>query len=254
MKSLTVSRELSASRINFVVNHPEVRPYVGGVGPLDLAGLVADPRNVLLMVDGGGCLFQWLGEGYYEVHTQFIPEARGAAAIQAVRDALWWMFTATDAVEIVTKVPDTNLGALGLVRAIHGTFQFSRPNAWQNADGALSGVKYYSKTLMDWVRDESEELSKTGDWFHDKLAEAKTRMGASNPPHDDDHAHDRYVGMASEMISRGQLAKGVLTYNRWATFAGYAPVSVLSVDPVIIDVQDALLLVRGGDFEVIYCR
>lgn len=253
MKSLTVSREFSAERINAVVNHPEVRLWVGGSGTLDLSSLVGDLRNVLLMTPTGGCLFQWLGDGYYEVHTQFVPEGRGATAIHAVKDALWYMFTATDAVEIVTKVPDDNDGALGLVRAIKGSLQFHRPNAWQSASG-LSGVKYYSKTLGDWVKDETDALAVVGDMFHVKLAEAKIRMGASNPPHDDDDAHDRYVGAAYEMIVRGKLIKGVSFYNRWALFSGYAPISILSASPVILDIQDAILLVKGDGFDVIHCR
>ncbi len=254
MKSLTVAREFSADRLNAVVNHPEVRPWVGGAGRLDLSGMIADPRNILLMRDGGGCLFQWLDAGYYEVHTQFVPETRGPEALRAVRDALWFMFTATDAVDIVTKIPDGNLAATALVRSIKGTFQFHRPHAWAQPDGSMMGVKYYGKSLSEWGKDEADDLSQIGDDFHVKLAEAKNRMGASNPPHDDDNAHDRYVGAAHEMIARGQLLKGVTFYNRWASFAGYAPLAVLSASPVILDIQDAILIVKGDDFDVVHCR
>jgi len=42
LPSLSVCREFSAERINLVVNHPDVRPWVGGVGPLDMSPAVAD--------------------------------------------------------------------------------------------------------------------------------------------------------------------------------------------------------------------
>ena len=250
--ALSVCREFSADRINAVIAHPEVRPWVGGVGPLDLTPVVADPRNVLLMGQGGGLLFVQLEPGLYEVHTQFIPEARGPVALLAVIDALRWMFTRTDAVEIVTKVPDGNVAAAVLVKKIGGEFQFYRPHAWQTNHG-LVGVKYYAQTLNAWVR-KTDELEQIGDWFHEKLAAAKVAQGSAAPIHDDDDAHDRYVGAAAEMIAHGQVAKGINFYNRWAKFAGYATISLIAANPFVIDIQDALLAVRGQNFEVILCR
>lgn len=249
---LSVVREFSAERINAVVNHPGVRPWVGGSGPLDLSQVVADPRNVLLMGEGGGLLFIRLADGLYEVHTQFLPEARGPSALAAVLDGLRYMFTRTDCIEVATKVPDGNVGASALIRSIHGTFQFHRPAAFQTATG-LVGVKYYSMTLAEWVRN-TDSLEAVGEWFHQRLADAKAKAGASLPIHDDDDAHDRYVGAVCEMIIGGQIAKGLEFYRRWAVFAGYVPAQLIAVSPPIIDIGDAILAVRERDFDVLLCR
>src|SRR6185437_13841247 len=103
-----------------------------------------------LMGEGGGVLFQCLAPGLYEAHCQFLPETRGAQSIQAVKDALRWMFIRSDAVEIVTRVPEGNKGALGLVRAIHGQKLFDREKVWP-VGGNLQGVGYYGLTLMQWA-------------------------------------------------------------------------------------------------------
>lgn len=251
IEPLSVAREVTAERLNDIVNHPDVRPWVGGTGPLDLTPIVANPANVLLMREGGGLLFIRLDAGLYEVHTQFVPEVRGELALQATKDALLWMFTRTDCIEIVTKVPDGNVAAKALVRSIKGTLQFHRPNAWLGPDG-LIGVSYYGLSLGEWVRSE-DRLPAVGEWFHEKLAAAKTEAGAA-PLHDDDDTHDRYVGAAVEMIAAGQVTKGIGFYDRWAVFAGYVPIRQIAENPVLIDIGDAVLAVRDNDFDVLLCR
>lgn len=251
--SLSVCREFSAERLNHVANHPDVRPWVGGgSGALDLTPLVADQRNMLLMGQGGGVLFQFLDPGLYEAHTQFLPEARGKEAVLAVKDALRWMFTRSDAIEIVTKVPNGNAAALGLVRAIHGQKLFDREKVWPTADG-LTGVAYYSLPIMTWAG-KAEELAVSGQSFHGKLEAAKSATAGAAPLHDDDEAHDRYVGATVEMIAAGQVAKGINFYNRWSRFSGYGPVAVIATNPVVVDIGDALIAVRDDDFDVLLCR
>lgn len=249
---LNVRREFSAEGLNHIVNHPDVRPWVGGTGPLDTSEVVADLRNVLLMGEGGGLLFVRYAPGVYEVHTQFLPEARGANAVVVTNDALRWMFTKTDAVEILTKVPDGNKGAKGLVHAIHGELRFHRDNAWLGPNGS-DGVGYYALPIQSWAG-KCADLEASGHWFHDKLEAAKTAMGASEPLHDDDAAHDRYVGATVEMILSGQIEKAMGFYGSWAPFAGYGPVQVIAVNPITIDIGDAILAVRGDDFQVLLVR
>jgi len=251
--SLSVCREFAAENINAVCNHPDVRPWLGGgVGPIDLAPLVANPAHCLLMGKGGGVLFQCLEPGLYEAHTQFLPDARGASSVQSVKDALRWMFTRTDAVEIVTKVPEGNKGALGLVRAIHGQLQFTRENVWPIGNQMVA-VGHYALPIMSWAG-KCEEVAASGEWFHGKLEAAKAETAGAAPLHDDDEAHDRYVGATVEMIAAGQVAKGLAFYNRWAKFSGYGPVSLIATNPVVIDIGDAILAVRGDDFDVLLCR
>lgn len=250
--ALRVVREFSAEGLNKIVNHPEVRPWVGpGRHALDMSAAVADPRNILLTADGGAFLLIQIEPGRYEVHTQFLPEARGGNAVKAAIDGMRYLFCRTDCVEIVTRCPHGNDAAKQLVRHLRWEFQFSRPNVWATSQGMV-GVDYYAHTLNSWVL-RTDNLAEVGDWFHDRLEQAKIKAGAS-PLHDDDDAHDRYVGAAAEMIAHGQVAKGIQFYNRWARFAGYAEISVIAENPVVIDIQDALLAVRGNSFDVLLCR
>lgn len=252
--ALKVCREFSAERITAIANHPDVRPWLGGGrGPLDLSPIVADLRNVLLMGEGGGLMFVQQSPGIYEVHTQFLPEARGENAVAVTQDALRYMFTRTDAVEILSKVPDCNKGAKGLVRAINGTKRFHRDNAWEAPDGTSCGVDYYALTIQDWAG-KCASAAASGEWFHGKLEAAKAELGASEPLHDHDEAHDRYVGVTVEMVLAGQVAKAVNFYNSWAAFSGYGSVAVIAVNPVLFDIGDAVLAVRNNDFEVMLCR
>lgn len=248
----TVERQFAAERVNRIANDPEVRPWLGGSGALDLSAQVANSVNVLLMNDDGGVFFEGLEPGLYEAHTLFLPQGRGPKAIQAVRDALRWMFTKSDAVEIVTKIPDGNKGALGLVRAIHGERRFHREKAIV-VDGADRGVDYYALPIMSWAG-KADELGASGHWFHEKLERAKSATEGAAPLHDDDEAHDRYVGATVEMIAAGQVAKGLAFYGRWAKIAGYGPITAIAVNPLVLDIGDAILAVRDDDFTVLLCR
>lgn len=250
--TLNIHRDLSAERANAIVNDPSVRPWVGGSGYLDLAQSVANPSNYLLMGERGGALFVCLEPGLYEAHTFALPDGRGKEMIAVIKDALRYMFIRTDAVEIVTKVPDGNAGALGLVRAIHGQLQFTREHAWPLGDTTVS-VGYYSLPIMFWAG-KCEELSTSGEWFHHKLEHAKVNTPNAALLHEDDDAHDRYVGATCEMIASGQMNKGLNFYNRWARLAGYGPVCQIASNPIVYDIGDALIAVRGADFSVLLCR
>lgn len=251
---LAVAREYSASRLNHIVNHPSVRPWVApGEDTLDLTAAVADQRNYLLMGDGGGFLLIWQEPGVYEVHSQFLPEARGANVLATAADASRYMFTRTDCTEIRTRVPHGNVGAAVLAKRMGWEFRFERSNAWLTSGGILVGVRYFAKTLEQWVST-ADALEASGHMFHVKLEAAKLATGAKWPVHDDDLAHDRYVGAAVEMIACGQVAKGIEFYNSWARFAGYGFIAVIAADPVVIDIGDAILAVRGDDFDVLLCR
>jgi hypothetical protein len=79
-----ISRSFDGDRLNYLVNHPTIRPFVGGdpATTLDLAPIAADDKNYLLLSDHGGFLCTWSAPGTYEVHTFVLPEGRGRAAYQ----------------------------------------------------------------------------------------------------------------------------------------------------------------------------
>lgn len=251
--TLCVRREFEAGAINKIINDPAVFTLVAlpSQTEIDMTEILKDTNNVLLMVDGGGLFFHWQEPGVYEVHTQFLPEVRGAFALRATRDAITWMFLHTDCMELQTKVPECNPGAEFWAKAIGGVFEFRRDAAWE-VPGGLVGVKYYVLRHSDWFRS-AKWLEGKGIGFHKRLEDEYKRLGHEHKSHDDDSAHNRNVGMACETILAGQVIKGVVLYNKWARFAGYSQMAIVALEPRIINIGEALLLATGDTFEVLKC-
>jgi hypothetical protein len=249
-----IERVFSADSLNKIVNDPSVYPWVCGAhdGPLDLSGVVADQKNVALVGEHGGVVFHQHQPGYYEAHTQMLPAGRGRWALRAVNEALHWMFTRTDAVEIVTRVPRGNLAALALTRAIHGVYEFTVPSGWVIA-GETVPADIFALRIQDWMRTATGIVPR-GEWFHHRLQSEYASFGVSEKPHADDPCHDRYVGAAVEMMLHGQSRKAVVFYNRWAVMSGYEPVEIITENPLTVDIRDAVLVVRNNNFWVMKCR
>lgn len=243
-----IRRTMDATFLNEVANHPAVRPFLGEEGSLNLSSLAENPDWICLEVPGaGGWVLQPLMPGVYELHTLFLPEARGKAYFQAAREALRMVFSETDCLEILTKCPDDNGGARMAARLMGFRERFRREDAW--APGV--GISYQALTIDDWyIRD--PECKTLGVTFHDALEAAKLKVGATSPIHPEDDAHDQAVGACCLMIRGGQIAKGVAFLNRWSIFAGYATITQLS--NTLIDIQDAIIEVRSGQMEVLLCR
>lgn len=239
-----------ATRINRFVNDPSVFPLVKGshVGPFDLSVVAKNPDHVVLVGEHGGVTFIKHQLGIYEAHTAVLPEGRGEWTIELGRSALHWMFSHTDAFEILTKCPKGNLAAVAGARAIGGKFDFTTRPIWPTDDG-LVPVDVYSMRIQEWVRT-APSLVELGHEFHERLAEQFKARGRAAEIHADDEVHDRYVGAAVAMIVAGQIQKGVWFYNRWAVMAAYMPIAVLSVTPFIINIGSTVLKVTGDQFEV----
>ncbi len=257
---LPFKRDFTPARVNRVCNDPSVLPEVAlpGQETLDLSPVVADLRNIVLMCDEGGIIAHWREPGVYEIHTQFTERYRGVSAVRTTREMVSWLFLHSPAMELQTKVPDCNAGAQGLVKAINGRFEFERADAWQGSAG-LCCVAYYTLRWSDWLYSPwaMGALAARGEWFHSRLDEAKRAFLAPPEGHGADPAHDVNVGATIELILKGQqLDKALTLYNRWARFAGYAEVRLISAQPLLIDIQDAIILVdlKGEDFEVLQVR
>lgn len=246
-------RTFDPKRFNEIANHGDVRPWLGGGdGPLDLSALVGNPANVALMGEHGGFIGHKIDQGLYEVHSLFLPEGRGENALECMREGARFMFCATDCAELITKCPDENRGALGLARSAGFQEMFRREQAWRHG-GGLVGCSYQNLTLNRW-RGRDPKIEGVGHWFHEKLTAAKRAQGSDLPVHDDDPAHDRAVGASVLMVLAGNPRKAVWSYNRWAMFAGYAPIELVSEAPVVLDVVDAVVTPNGFDMEVLLCR
>jgi len=246
-----VRRTMEATFLDTVANHPEVRPALGGVGPISLGAILADAANFALVTDAGGWVFVRHEPGAYELHTLFLRHGRGRACLAAWREAARYMFLATDAREIVTKVPANNPGAAFAAQKCGFVERFTRREAFADPEGRLHEVSCRALSLDDWVSRE-ETLSAGGHWFHDGMERALA--GSALPPHPEDAAHERAVGAAVAMIAARNHRKGVWFYNRWARLAGYPAVAVLSDTPLTIDVGAGVVVeARGETMEVVRC-
>lgn len=249
-----VRRSFDATEINAIFNDPSVFPLVSipDIDVIDASAIVADPRNVLLMAEGGGILFCWHEPGFYEVHTAFIETARGRAALKASLAAYRWMFTQTDCVALWTRVPAINPAAERFCQIVGATKEFSRQAVWPTADGAVD-MSFWSLRYDDWVR-KTPSLMASGRRFHERLIQERARHGHQEPLHVDEDCHDLHVGACAEMVYGGQLDKAVILYNRWAKFSGYGQIQLIARNPPMIDIGDALLQITGDTFKVIKCQ
>jgi len=242
----SVRRTFSAAFLNSVANDPAVRPWLAGAGPIDMRPIIESPANFALQTEAGGFVLHAQEPGVYEVHSLFLP-GHGSHPVRAMRAAMNWMFTRTDCLVIVSKVPSANKAAKGL--AIAGGL---RP-LFKREDAALGPCEYVELDAMRWAM-ANAALEAEGEAFHQALAEAKRASGSALPVHAHDEAHERAVGAAYLMIRRGQAIKGVAFYNRWARLAGYAEAGLISLSPVTVDIGDAVVALNETELEVVVCR
>jgi RimJ/RimL family protein N-acetyltransferase len=243
-----IERTFDAAFFNRICNLPEVRPGLGGDGVLDGSAIIADAGNYALRTEHGGFILIAQGAGFYSVHTQFAAEGRGQHAIEAMKAGLDFMFTRTDCMRIFSHCPDNNPAALAL--ALKGG---ARPWFRKEHDERFGPGTIVAWDVMDWAQSASG-LEADGQQFHELLEAAKKEAGSELPTHDDEPAHDRMVGAVSRMCQRGQVKKGVLLYRLWAGAAGYAPISLISDDPPMVDVVDGIVGIEDGKLKVLGCR
>jgi hypothetical protein len=220
--TLSVRREFAAEHVNAILNDPSVRPFVGmqEIGDLDFGALVSDLRNYLLMADGGGFFLGAQGDGVYEVHSQFLPEARGKTAVLAAADGLRYMFVRTDAVEIVTFVPRGNVAALALTRRMG-----MRP-----ALGACGG-EFHRIRIEEWGAraPAMESFRQPADCCPSELRDI--------------------LALTLELASWGQIQKAVYFYNRFARMIRANQLVLLQCAPLILAIGARRLLISPEKVE-----
>lgn len=101
-----LTRSFDSERANELVNHPSIRPFVGGDGEsfLDLSPSVDDEKNVFLIDEHGGFLLIWTAPDTYEIHTFILPEGRGRKAYANAQDMLRTMKQEFGARHLWTRV------------------------------------------------------------------------------------------------------------------------------------------------------
>lgn len=242
-------RTLDAAPFNAIAVHPEVRPWLGFADPLveiDLTAQVSNPANFAFLTkqgDGGYALLK-LQAGLYAAHTMALPSARGRPMMKLMREGFATMFRATDAVEIVTQVPDGNDGAKSWseLAGFRATF---RREAFFPLMGERVGCQFMSLTFADWaIRD--RDCLHLGKSFHVQIAAA---LGHSSHP--EDVAHDAMVGAAIGCCMENNAVKGIALYNRWACVAGYAEARIISLQPVVVDTTEAMVQIEGRKLDIL---
>src|ERR1700728_4510326 len=106
-------RHFTAERINEIVNHPTIYPSICGFNTraLDLTPTTSNNNHVCLVGEHGCVFFIKHQPGIYEFHTSVLPEGRGEWMIEGSRFAFNYMFTKTDAFELLTKCAYGNVAA-----------------------------------------------------------------------------------------------------------------------------------------------
>jgi hypothetical protein len=246
---VTVRRTLNATFLNSVANDPDVRPWLGGQGQIDLTAVVANPLNIALVTDHGG----WIATPHdgltYELHTLFLRRGRGAVHLAAAAEGLTYVFTHTPCREIVTKIPQDNRGAALFSGRMGFRRKFYRVNAIHMSDKA-SDVSYEGLTIDDWAMS-SVTTRQAGEAFHRQLEAADLGL----PPHPEDESHDYAAGAAYLMMAAGNAHKGAWFYNRWAALAGYEPIRLLGETPLLVDIGQGVMVTNdAGRMEIVECR
>ena len=115
---IALSRDVEL--LNRVINDPSVFPWVslGMQGPFDMAPLLADERNLFFANEHGGFLLISKDHGIYDIHTQFLPQGRGRAALRDGKEAMRHMFTQTLCKALMTFCPLENPPAATLARLV----------------------------------------------------------------------------------------------------------------------------------------
>lgn len=250
--AVTITRHTDAKFLNKVANDPSVYPWVRGPleGELDLTPLVENVNNVLLMGEHGGMMFIGKQYGQYEIHTQILPAGRGVWCQEFTKQALRWMFTKTSAMELFSRVPKGNLGALALVRANHMVRELRIDRGWIY-DGKSVPADVYSMQFQDWLR--RSDSTKTGHWFVSRMESEYKNHGVTMDFGSLSEEYLNHIGAAVEMIFGGQKEKGVVFYNRWANMVGINPLKIVTASPLVIDCEGALIKFRSNDFWIMSC-
>ena len=244
---MLLTRATDASFLNEVCNDPTVRPFLHGRGSIDLTAEIANADNVALQGEHGGMLMVQVVKGIFELHTNVLPDGRGPWALEMAHACMDWLFSRTNAIEVYTRVPAGNTAARALTMACGAKLE---QKITQDLGGGPMPVEIYSGRLQDWIR-VAPGLIERGQSFHNTLHNKYAEMRLDVKHHAEDPWHDRHVGAAVGMFAGGQPIKGLLTFNRWCAMAIAPRMTLISLNPLVVDITDCRLEIQGEHFEVI---
>lgn len=149
---MLIRRDTTGEVCNAIINDDQVRPWVVSANDdvIDVRQLAQDPRGVLMLGEpplGCFCCFRVL-DGVYEVHAAVLPEGRGKWCLEFGLSAVRHMFVTTDAIEIITMIPQGHIGTLALARATGFQQRWTRPHC--RFRGKDVPYTVWSVSMLDW--------------------------------------------------------------------------------------------------------
>lgn len=250
MNHIELHREFNSTRINEILNHPSIRPWIAndGDGIVDIQKQLDNRANILLMGEHGGVLFLYVMSGIYEAHTQVLPSGRGKWMQALAHSCIHWMFTKTDCYELLTRVPKPHIIARAATIRSGGKYEFTREDGCL-FKGEITPVDFFSMRIQDWAAS-GVYLEKIGEWFHIRLNEEAKKLGIVSPAHENDRNHNFVVGAVYSLFKNHQYLKALNIYNRWAILSRHATISLVSKDPHIIKMDIGFLKMNNEDIEL----
>lgn len=243
-----------AKRINQILNHPGVYSWISDDDNIDMTETLKKLGVVGLLGDYGCVIFHPIQLGIYEFHIAVLPDHQGEYVSRFFREVCDWIFTRTNAVEIITRCPENNRPAK-MACSREGMDHIFHTRPLFLSGGKLFPYKVYGMTVQKWAT-LSESLVDQGKLFHQLLEDEYTKIGGDilekhYANHFEDNTHDRYVGGAFMMVKAGFPQKAVSFYNRWAIPSDYQAISVVSLEPLVIDLVMSKIRFNKSGFEVI---
>lgn len=174
--------------------------------------------------DRMGWVFNRVGHNVYEGHTAIKPEARGVASLTYMQQAIDEAFLSTDAMEILVRCPVSSPETIKAAQKLKMSKLYTASGIWGGVD-----MQVFSLSISNWAA-RCRRFLDMGQWLHDEFE----RNGALHEDHGDDDTHLCYAGISTEMALRGNAIKGAYLYNIYARMAGYDPVEVRCLDPLVI--------------------
>lgn len=175
--------------------------------------------------------------GVFEQHTGFIAEFRGATAEADVKQSTAKMFLETPCSQIVTFCPEW-LPATKVMARRMGAQQLFTKAPFATRDGKVYAADLYGQTALQWAWRNHMDFAEVGAKWHDQV------FAAIEPHHDEDRAHNAFLGLALEM-GKKQPQKAAAIYAAWAELAGYEPGRILWANQrgfSLIDIGAAAIL------------
>jgi hypothetical protein len=214
-----------------------------GLERLSCAGLIADTRNAFFAVEGGHVFFVASPEaGTCDAFANFVAGARGRYALDAIREALGWLFLRSEFIRANVRIPLKDSAAKYIAARAGFSNEFFR----------MAGSDWLTFWTLDYDRwfADSDRLAEIGAQFVARLRAESERSGRLPGPLPDACVYSR-AGALFEMLRAGQLQKGVFLYNRFAVLAGLPPIAFVSQKPPMIDTPEGLLLITGDTFKMV---